>query len=161
MTFAVRLAVPAEKTGVADLMRRYYGELSAFGAHDDLDPYFDLYWSEPGRWPYLVDVAGATAGFIFVNTYSPSGLGTDFSIAEFYISPGYRRQGIGTAALEYVLIHHPGQWELSILPGNRTAVSFWSRAIPAAGAVSWVQLDRPEYTVIRFTAEKQPPPARP
>ena len=49
-------------------------------------PYFDLYWTEPERIPLWILADGVRAGFVLLNAWSPSGLGVDRAIAEFYVA---------------------------------------------------------------------------
>ncbi|MGN6677163.1 MAG: GNAT family N-acetyltransferase [Streptosporangiaceae bacterium] len=86
--------------------------------------YLDLYWTEPGRRPYLILVGASIAGMALVREGPPH------SVAEFLIMPKYRRAGVGTTAARDLLSRHPGRWELHQVPGNERAVAFWRHAIP-------------------------------
>jgi predicted acetyltransferase len=56
-----------------------------------------LYWSEPGRHPFLVWVEGRLAGMVLVKRGSEvSGNEAVWDMAEFFVLRGYRRRGIGT-----------------------------------------------------------------
>jgi predicted acetyltransferase len=130
------------------IMQRY--GLSTFGVAMEPYPYFHDYWKEPTRWPYVIQVNGEPVGFIFINQWSPSGRGTDYAIAEFYIAPRWRGQRHGTAAAHQVLQRHPGQWEVAFFNGNVRAQAFWPAAIMNAGAEAYERVDRPDTTILRF-----------
>src|SRR5215467_5655591 len=85
--------------------------------------YLDLYWTEPGRRPYLILVGASIAGMALVREGPPH------SVAEFLIMPKYRRAGVGTTAARNLLSRHPGRWELHQVPGNERAVAFWRHAL--------------------------------
>lgn len=61
----------------------------------------------------------------------------DRCIGEFFLIHGERAQGIGQQALTAILQHYPaGTWYLRALYGNARAVRFWSKALPAVGALA-------------------------
>jgi predicted acetyltransferase len=113
-------------------------------------PYFDSYWDGGEARPYWILADGERAGFVLVNSYSPSGLGTDRSIAEFSILPTARRGGIGRAAAVAALRAQPGQWELQVYRGNPDGMPFWPRAIAAAGATDLELIEHDDRQIYRF-----------
>jgi predicted acetyltransferase len=113
-------------------------------------PYFDSYWVESEARAYWIMRGGERAGFVLVNSYSPSGLGTDRSIAEFCILPTERRGGIGVAAAVAALQAQPGQWELQVYRGNPDGMPFWPRAIAAAGATELQLIEHDDRLIYRF-----------
>ena len=125
-------------------------ELSEFGVVEENYAYFHDYWKKSTRWPYVIEVDGEPIGFIFINQWSPSGRGTDYAVAEFYIAPRWRGQRHGTDAAHQVLQRHPGQWELAFFNGNVRAQTFWPAAIVKAGAESYERVDGPDITILRF-----------
>ena len=86
------------------LMQLYLHDTSEFTG-DDVNQeglftyrYFDEYWAEPDRVPFLVYCDAALAGFVLVNTYTVAlAPGAGRSIAEFFIMRKYRRRGVGQA----------------------------------------------------------------
>ncbi|HUZ14230.1 MAG TPA: GNAT family N-acetyltransferase [Caulobacteraceae bacterium] len=131
-----------EHADVADPERRY-GDPARY-------PYFDVYWTEPERTPLWILAEGERVGFVLVNAHSPSGRGTDRTIAEFFVLPAWRRRGAGAAAARAALQSRPGQWELQVYKTNPAGMAFWPRAIAAAGARDWERLDLGEPVVHRF-----------
>ena len=113
-------------------------------------PYFDTYWNEGRRGAYWIVSGGERAGFVLINDYSPSGLGTDHAIAEFCILPNARRSGIGKAAAKAALQSQPGQWELQVYRANPDGMPFWPRAIAAAGATGLELIEHDDRMIYRF-----------
>ncbi|WP_158693532.1 GNAT family N-acetyltransferase [Neorhizobium alkalisoli] len=134
------------------LLRGFLSEYLAEGGSGSDYPYFEAYWEEvESRWPYLILQDGHPVGFTFVNTWSASGRGTDFSIAEFYIVPNARRDGIGRGAATAVLHTHPGLWELSVMASNAPAQEFWPRVIEAAEGRDVERIQSDSKAIYRFT----------
>src|ERR1700722_3020850 len=90
---------------------------------------FSLYWSDPGRYPFLIQVDGKLAGFALVKTAENSVGKTVWDMAEFFVVRAYRRNGIGLNAACEVWRRFPGQWEVRVMQLNTTGFDFWARAI--------------------------------
>jgi predicted acetyltransferase len=89
-----------------------------------------LYWSEPGRHPFLVRMDGNLAGLVLVKRGSEiSGNENVWDMAEFFVVRGYRRRGIGTEIAHEVWRRFPGLWEVRVMKSNGPARHFWERAI--------------------------------
>ncbi len=131
------LAKPTDAPLVKTLLDEYLRELNKFETRifsDDglIDyPYFDVYWSEYGRHPFIIKHQGQVIGFAFVrdphSTHS-----SRHQIAEFYIKPDYRGRGLGRQAVITIWQQFPGSWELQGLIGNAIALEFWRACIQAA-----------------------------
>lgn len=148
---SIRPAGPADKAVIAGLLPTYLAELAAYGEVDADYPYFDAYWQEPdARFPYLIGIGAAIAGFALVNRWSPSGRGTDFAMAEFYIAPHARGGRVGHRAFAALVSAHPGQWELGIQPANARAMAFWPRAIADARVAEVEHFGSGKYRIYRF-----------
>src|SRR5882672_3536388 len=86
-----------------------------------------LYWSEPGRQPFLVRIDGKLAGLVLVKNGSDvSGNTTVWDMAEFFVIRGYRRRGIGTQIAHEVWKRFPGAWEVRVMESNIPAYHFWA-----------------------------------
>jgi predicted acetyltransferase len=91
-----------------------------------------LYWSEPGRHPFLIRIDGQLAGFALVKQGSElTGNRAAWDMAEFFILRGYRRRNIGTQAVHQVWKLFPGPWEVRIMHANISALRFWTKGIAA------------------------------
>jgi predicted acetyltransferase len=89
-----------------------------------------LYWSEAGRWPFLVKVSGELAGFVLVKRGSEvSGDEATWDMAEFFILRGDRGRGVGSEVAREVWRRFPGAWEVRVMKSNRAAGVFWKRVI--------------------------------
>lgn len=118
------LVVAAQSGPIRAMMTPYLEELTTGGL--TVYPRLALYWQDADRIPYLVRIGTDDVGFALVRRHSA----TDFhEMAEFYIAPGWRRQGIGAQAARALFARHPGWWHLQILEANLGAQAFWRRVI--------------------------------
>ncbi len=92
------------------------------------DKYFDDYWRDEKRWPFIVKVDSELAGFVLVNTTGafPE---TDYNIAEFFVHRKKRRQGVGAAVAKDIFERFRGNWEVARMPRNTAAIGFWDRVV--------------------------------
>ena len=129
-------ATPAQQPVLANLLELYAHDFSAFL---DLElgpdgrygyPLLRLYWKEAGRYPFLIQVNGYWAGFIFVAKGSQiSGKEDIWDVAEFFIVRRYRRRGVGRKVAREIWQHFPGKWEVRVLDRNQPAQAFWKNAL--------------------------------
>lgn len=131
-------AVPEYQPIVANLLELYIHDFSEFlnvapGPDGRFGyPRLPLYWTEPGRHPFLVKVDGQWAGFAFVKKGSEVSDDHDvWDMAEFFVLRGYRRRGIGKQIAREVWRKFPGRWEVRVMESNVPARDFWARAIAA------------------------------
>ena len=115
--------VPAgagDESLISLLMKPYLIEL---GQSTDYE-YLPCYWREPeSRFPYLIKMADQTAGFALVRREHT------VEMAEFYVTPQYRRNRTGQSAVAQLLERHPGDWTISIDASNNTGQAFWSNTL--------------------------------
>ena len=110
--------------------------------------YFDEYWHEPDRFPFLIYCGANLAGFILVNSHTvvlEQGAGR--SLAEFFVMRKYRRQGVGRRAAAQVFGRFPGLWEVRANDNSSAGQQFW-RAIIAeytGGEFSETVLETPSW----------------
>lgn len=150
MNLNVKLALREEKPQLTNLLAECLSVLKKYSDVDVAYPYFETYWDRgERRWPYLIRESHQPVGFAFVNSWSPSGRRTNFSMAEFYIVPDARRHGIGHDAAKTILAHS-GLLELSIILLNASAQRFWSRAVGAAQAHELEHIEPDGETIYRF-----------
>jgi predicted acetyltransferase len=131
--------VPATKEQapiLANLLQLYAHDFSEF--HDveiGADGRFiykplPLYWSEPGRHPFLIWADDKLAGFVLIKKGSEvSGNGNVWDMAEFFVLRAFRRHGVGTRIAHEVWGKFPGAWEVRVMQANFAALNFWSRTI--------------------------------
>lgn len=130
------LAAPEQQPILANLLELYIHDFSEFHPFDlNADGRFGyaplpLYWSEPGRYPFLIKADGKLAGLAFVKkVVTVSSGGPVWDMAEFFVLRAYRRQGIGKQAAHAVWRRFPGPWQVRIMQSNRAALLFWQNAI--------------------------------
>ena len=136
-------AMPEQEPILANLLELYAHDFSEFHPIElGIDGRFgyrqlSLYWSEPGRHPFLASIDGKLAGFAMVKRGSEiSGDIEVWDMAEFFVVRGYRKRGIGTEIAHDVLRRFPGLWEVRVMQSNRAAHHFWECTISAfAGKV--------------------------
>lgn len=154
MSIEIQLVDEEHQAYIRALLDEYLKELAEYGEVNHSYPYFDAYWSDrDSRWPYFILEDGEVVGFAFVNTISPSGRGTDFSMAEFYIRPSARGSGCGLAAAKAVFLKHLGVWELSIMRANKPAQTFWPKAISATDTVERQVFEHEAQTIHCFSTK--------
>jgi predicted acetyltransferase len=124
-----------DKTILRNLMELYAYDFSDFDQCDvDADGLFgynrlDHYWTEPGRYPFLVRVEGKLAGLVLVRTLDESKTDPVRSIAEFFILRKYRHHGIGKEVAHRIFDMFPGQWSVAQVENNQPAQAFWRKVI--------------------------------
>ena len=130
--------VPFEdKSVLRNLLQLYLYDFSEFDQlHNDVDahgffgyPYFDQYWTEPARHPFLFQVEGKWAGFALVRQINEADGSTVHSLAEFFILRKYRGSGFGRQAAFQIFDQFPGKWHVAQLESNRPAQAFWRKVI--------------------------------
>lgn len=106
-------------------------------------PYLDYYWTEAGRYPFLVRCDGKIAGFALVRTleFDADPL---YQLAEFFILRRYRRRGVGREAARAVFDRFRGRWEVDQVAENVAATAFWRRVIGEYTGEQYVEVWRDE-----------------
>jgi predicted acetyltransferase/N-acetylglutamate synthase-like GNAT family acetyltransferase len=91
---------------------------------DDLTPYC----VDPTKKAFLIYINTEVAGFILLNQ---SGLlpVTEWRIDEFFILAKFQGKGIGRQIAHQIWRTFPGHWELSVIPENKSALTFWRHAV--------------------------------
>lgn len=135
MNIEIKQADPQNKETLRNLLEKYLCEFSAFDGRDADEkglygyPYLDLYWTEEGRWVFLLFVQGQLAGFAMVNSLREAQEDIDYSVAEFFVLPKYRRCGAGRAIARELFRRFPGRWQVKVHPRNAPALRFWQGVI--------------------------------
>lgn len=91
---------------------------------DDITSYF----KNPDRRAYLIKVDDEPAGFVLLNQAGtlPN---TQWNMGEFFILAKFQDKGIGTEIAHQLWNMHPGRWEVSVIPENKSALAFWRKVI--------------------------------
>jgi predicted acetyltransferase len=135
MNVKIQRAALEKKETLKNLMQFYFYDFSefveAYVGHDGLFGayrYLDNYWTEDGRYPYLVEAEGKLAGFVLVREVNEEEK-TFWSIAEFFIMKKFRRSGIGKLTAHHIFDQHKGNWEVFQILTNKPAQAFWRMTI--------------------------------
>ncbi|VEG89597.1 GNAT family N-acetyltransferase [Legionella spiritensis] len=138
----LKLCPQDQKEILGNLIQFYYYDLSsasklidiAFhdGRYQDM-PYFENYWTEEQRYPYLIYKNDVAVGFALVHTLTVNEA-LDWKLAEFFVIKPFSDRGIGQNVFHQLLSLHPGSWEVSILKDNEPAISFWKKVLGKNGS---------------------------
>lgn len=129
---AIQTASLEQKSFVRNLMQLYQYDLSEFdgtpidntGTYSTYK-YFDLYWVEPQRYPYLIYDDLIPIGFALVRELTTN----IHSIAEFFVIRSARSKGNASVAASKIFDLHPGEWHIAQQQENTPAQAFWKSAI--------------------------------
>lgn len=140
MEYELVQADKESKNILYNMMQLYYHELSKyeddsaiFELNDDgIYPirYFDLYWTERNRFPYLLKLNDKNIGFVLIREREDGFL----EIAEFFILNKYKGKGAGRFMANAVFNLHKGNWEIRTLVKNIPAQNFWRKIIKEKSA---------------------------
>jgi len=138
LQIALLPAAAADKPVLANLLQLYLYDFSEVDGTDVDDggcfsyPYFDLYWTGAGHYPFLIRAFSQLVGFALINRYSRLHDPFDgHAVAEFFILRKYRRRGVGRAAAVQIFDRFPGKWEVASIATNVPAQAFWRSTIDA------------------------------
>jgi predicted acetyltransferase len=140
---------------LAQLLELYLYDFSEYTL-DDLSPqgyyhywYLDSYWTDPERFPFLIQVGENWAGFALVRQYpNPDPLSpypTANNLAEFFVLRKYRRQKVGKTAAYQVFDRFPGQWYVAQIPENLPAQAFWRTIIAEYTRGNYIEKSLPDW----------------
>lgn len=129
--------------------------IPADGLYESFD--FKDYFDSQSKKAYLIKTTNTIAGFVLVNT---TGLfpETQWNMGEFFVLAKFQRKGIGRIAATSIFTQHPGNWEVSVIPENKSATLFWQRIISDLTHDSFQESietvsydpDQPQRIVFRF-----------
>ena len=138
MNLVVRPAAADEQPIIAELLQLYLKEFATFTTVDrDASghypyPYLSHYWQDPQRFPFLMVNNHVILGLALVRLETdPLNGYQQMDMAEFFILPTHRRQGLGRLAAETLFGLFPGPWLVRLLLSNVAAEPFWRACIKA------------------------------
>lgn len=107
----------------------YEDETTNFSLLDNglytLSKYFELFWMEDKRYPYILKNNDKIAGFVLVR-FNEDGY---YEISEFFVLNKYRKQGAGKYMAQQMFEKFHGKWEIRTLLKNKNAQNFWRRVV--------------------------------
>jgi predicted acetyltransferase len=90
--------------------------------------YLDSYWTDKNRIPLKLTNGKNLLGFALINDYTITPTNT-IALAEFYILPEYRNQGLGMYFINEILQNYNGNWEIRTQISNKTGIQFWDKVV--------------------------------
>ena len=135
MKYKINIASEIEKNELFNIMQIYYKELSKYQDETAIfetnekgiyeSKYFDCYWTDKDRFPYLLKQDEKIIGFAFVRKNEENYI----EIAEFFILNEYKSKGLGSFMAKNLFDLHKGNWEIRTLLKNKSAQTFWRKII--------------------------------
>lgn len=140
MSVEVREASPADRVLIRNLYPLYLHDLSAFTELYDVDErgvfypdYLPEWLDRPSHLMHALALreGGRPAGFALVGQapYPHMTPARDYRMCEFFVLKRARRRGVGRRAAQAIFAMFPGVWEVTELPLDTAAVSFWRAVI--------------------------------
>ncbi len=136
LTIRVEEATIELRPVLGRLMQLYLFEFSRFDDGDVNDEglfeyeYFDSYWQDDDRFPFLFYVDTEIAGFVLVNSHSVNTEKRNTkSIAECFVLPKHRKKSVGKRVAFHVFDMFPGAWQVCEMESNTPAQQFWRKVI--------------------------------
>lgn len=109
-------------------------------------------WSDSRRYPYLLRVDDALAGFAIVDRGSHVSDRQDVcDMAEFFVLNRWRRAGIGRSAARQLFAEFGGDWEVRPFPGYAPAQKFWASVCTEVGSSNIEVRQRHGARIISFS----------
>ena len=96
------------------------------GLYESFD--FKSYFEDPSRKAFVVKVYDELAGFVLLNKEGTSSE-VEYNMGEFFIIAKFQGTGIAAQVAQQIWQMHQGVWEVSVIPENKRALSFWRRTI--------------------------------
>lgn len=115
-----------QQAQLAALLADYLAELDPTAGTEY--PYLKSYWEDAERVPLWIERAEQRIGFVLLNRYAllPQ---TTLAIAEFYVEPHARGQGLAQQTAWLLFDRFPATWEIRCLASNRAGLSFWQSTL--------------------------------
>lgn len=152
MNVNVQTADVYQKKVLKNLVQLYKYDFTEFDPEDVNDdgeyecPYFDEYWTEASRFPFLFKVEDNYAGFALIRKINDSLKGQSYySVAEFFVMKKYRKSGVGKQAACYLFDVLPGRWQVSEMEENEPAIKFWRKIINEYTNGQFTEIDREDW----------------
>ena len=120
------------KAILANLLEKYNYEFSQYDKRKFGDngqfgyKYLNNYFTEKSRFAYFIYADNQLAGFALLNQYPECGRPIDWSIAEFFVSYNFRKQGVATEAVRQIFEKHKGCYHIKYHRKNTASVILWN-----------------------------------
>ncbi len=112
-------------------MSRYCGQLPGWecpknGLYECVD--LKNYITAPDNHAFLIKVGSELLGFALINKIG-STPDVDWHMGEFFVLAKFQGSGVGKKIAIEIFDRFSGIWEVSAIPENQAALSFWSKVI--------------------------------
>lgn len=121
-----------EKESLRKYFFEYLIELSRFDPTIIMDEqgtpiynWYDCYWEEKGRYPFLLNIDNQFAGLALVRELEPE----HYEIAEFYVLPKFRKDNNAIDFAAQITELFDGRFSFSTRSENLRAVKFWNKFV--------------------------------
>ncbi len=130
MPLSIQLASVDKKDEIYELLINYSKELEQYQEYPSgeiaSNKYFDFYWTETDRFPFIAYINDELIGFCFLRVEE-----SYYSVAEFYIKPNFRHLGYGKKMLNFIIEFCKEQGKHSSIIAdcfikNSIANNFWT-----------------------------------
>lgn len=128
----IRRVTLDEKETLANLLEKYNYEFSQYDKRQFDNnglfgyKYLNNYFTDNDRYAYFIYVEDLLAGFALINKYHECERPIDWSIAEFFVSYNFRRQGVATEAVNQIFKIHKGYYHIKYHKKNKASVVLWN-----------------------------------
>ncbi len=117
---------------LSQLLYEYQRELLPYSGNSPNEiktyKYLPDYFTDSERAAFFIMVNHEIGGFVLVNTLTITQIQAH-SIAEFYVAPTFRQNGVGERAAALTFAKFPGRWEVAQMEANDLATRFWRKVI--------------------------------
>lgn len=129
---SIQLVSINEKEKLRKYFLDYLVELSRFDPTIIMDDqgtpiykWYDCYWQERGRYPFLFSIDGRFVGLALVRELEPK----HHEIAEFYVLPEFRKDNNALDFATRITELFGGRFSFSTRSENIRAVKFWNKFV--------------------------------
>ena len=134
--YQMKAVLLTNKPILEKMLQVYFHEMNQYNSDKPNEngiyeyPYLHLYWEEANRFPYFIMNENEPIGFALVNDFViDENFKAQYSIAEFYIKPAYRKRNIGKQIAYQIFNKYKGKWEIRQEIANLDAQHFWRKII--------------------------------
>ena len=133
MKTEIRKVTLDKKDTLANLLEKYNYEFSQYDKRQFNDDglfgyeYLNNYFIEDDRFAYFIYVDEILAGFALLNKHPECDKPIDWSIAEFFVSYNFRRQGVATETVRQIFEIHKGYYHIKYHKKNKASAILWAK----------------------------------
>lgn len=132
MKVEIKQVSEERKETLANLLEKYNYEFSQYDKRQFDDnglfgyKYLNNYFTDNDRFAYFIYADNLLAGFALINKYHECERPIDWSIAEFFVSCNFRRQGVATDAVRQIFEIHKGYYHIKYHKKNEASAVLWN-----------------------------------